>query len=118
MELVASTRSGIVGNVGTGGSDLSSWRLTAEKYLSAAFFLSRPFCFLFDSDSSQLTPCLRGSRPKDELPFLLYLEHTERVKKIVFKMIKTHYIFIRALKFGQSFLSSMVCSMFWICNKL
>lgn len=74
---MASLHSGIIGNVGAGGSDLSSWRLTAEKYLSAALFLSPPFCFFFDSDSSQRSPCLRGSRPKDELPFLLYLENTE-----------------------------------------
>lgn len=71
--------SGIVGNAGTEGSDLSSWRLTVEKYLPAAFFLSALFCF-FDSDSSQLTSCLRGSRPNDELPFLLYLEHKPTFK--------------------------------------
>ena len=77
MALMTSWQSGVFGNVGRANWDLSSWRLTAEKYLSAAFLLSLPFCFLFDSDSSQLTPCLRRSRPNDELPFLLYLEHTE-----------------------------------------
>lgn len=71
--LMSLLHSGALGNVGAGGSDLSSWRLTVEKYRSAAaFFLS--FCFLFGS--SQLTTCLRGSRPKDELPFLLYLKRT------------------------------------------
>lgn len=118
--LVPSLHSGIVGNAGTGGSDLSSWRLTVEKYLSAAaaFFLSPPFCFLFDSDSSQLTPCLRGSRPKDELPFLLYLQHTQRLK-MSFKML-THYIFIEVnITFTQSLPpGSMMHLMVLICNKL
>jgi len=77
VRLMASSHTGAFGNVGVGVSELSSLRLTAEKYLSAAFFLSPPFCFLCDADTSQLTPCLRGSRPKDELPFLLYLKHTQ-----------------------------------------
>lgn len=69
---MASLHSGIVGNVGTGGWDDSSCRLTVEKYLSAPF-LFPPFCFLLES--SQLTACLPLSRPNEELPFLLYLEH-------------------------------------------
>lgn len=47
------------------------------------------FLFLFESDSSQLTSCLRGSRPKVEFPFLLYLEHTNCLKNTL-KIWQSH----------------------------
>lgn len=70
--LVASLDSGITGNAGTGGWDDSSCRLTVEKYLSAPLLFA-PFDFLLEA--SQVTSCLPGSKPSEELPFLLYLKH-------------------------------------------
>lgn len=66
---MTSLQSGFADNVGRGGSDLKSWRLTVEKYLSAPFLLFPPFFV----KSSQLICCLQASRPNDEWPFLLYL---------------------------------------------
>lgn len=71
MGLVSSLASRITGNAGTGGWDDSSWRLTVEKYLSAPFLLA-PFDFLLES--SQVISCLPGCKPKEELPFRLYLK--------------------------------------------
>lgn len=70
--LVALLDSGTTGSAGTGGWDVTSCRLTAEKYLSAPFLFA-PFDFLLES--SQVTSCLPGSKPSEELPFLLYLKH-------------------------------------------
>lgn len=74
---MAKVFSGVVGNVETGGSEVNSWQLVVEKYRFAPFFFSLTFCFLFDSCSSQVTFCFWGFRPIEELPFLLYLRHTQ-----------------------------------------
>lgn len=71
---MTSLDSRITGNAETGGWDDSNCRVTVEKYLSAPFLLA-PFDFLLES--SQVTSCLPGCKPREELPFLLYLKHNK-----------------------------------------